>query len=170
MTGKPDWHLIKALSKLAGMPNLVDPIRTKAGEAALEPDTEGAIIALTEAAIAAEADMAAVKPHVQILNNRHKAAKEAYDLIREALAQYAQETGKKALDTPRIEVVLSPGKPTAKVTDIDKLPARFVEIEKKVKKRELNEAIVKDGEVIDGAVESNGEPFVTFKVKRRVTA
>lgn len=58
---------------------------------------------------------------------------------------------------------LRDGKDGIVVTDIDKLPVRFVETEKKAKMAELKTAILKDGEIIEGAEKRNGSPSLFIK-------
>lgn len=62
---------------------------------------------------------------------------------------------------------LRDGLGSAVVLDEHRLPERFVQITRKVKRRELTAAL-RDGEVIDGAVLSNPMPVLTLRLGKKV--
>jgi hypothetical protein len=92
---------------------------------------------------------------------RHRDAKRAAIFgILQALPELFPKGFKDAL----AEASIRRGKDGIVVIDQDKLPERFIKVEKTPKKAELAEAILKDGEIIPGAEKRNGAPYLFLKV------
>jgi len=57
------------------------------------------------------------------------------------------------------------GKPGVQIVDEEKLEDRFVRITRTPNKAAISEAILKDGEIIEGAVMKNPMPYLVIRVK-----
>jgi hypothetical protein len=65
---------------------------------------------------------------------------------------------------PLVDAQARPGRLITAVTDETKIPERFFVVTRTLDKNMLNEAVTKDGEVVDGAELRNGAPFLVVKV------
>lgn len=159
--------LHRGLSVVAGQADLPDRVRTAAGEAAMEDDPSTVLSAIAEAWLVLEAEEARLKMEAAKIATKRKAGVIALEALRAASLQYLDETGARQDETPEFVIKRKPGVPGVQVTDISKIPDRFKKTpEPEVRLAELKTAVLKDGEVIEGVVMTNGQPYAILERKR----
>ena len=97
----------------------------------------------------------------RLRRNRYRRRSQSY---RSTLLAILDATGERRLELPHATVSLRAGPPAVVVTDEKALVDRFwrTETKRSVDKAALMEAM-RDGEVIEGAMISNGQPILTVR-------
>ena len=136
---------------------------------AAKGDVRAVTLATCLAAIEAEQGALAIEAHMQDLDERRtrywrrseayrNAAKSIMELVPQAFPE-----GK--LRDALLTAYLAMGKPGVIVTDESKLEDRFVIITRTPNKTAIAEAILGDGEVVEGAEVKNAAPHLVIRVK-----
>lgn len=129
-------------------------------------DFEGLCLEIAEAAIEHELQAAAVAARIKDLTDRKGRLLRTADNLRSVVLQCMEIRGKPGIPSPTLTLSVTRRSGDLVVTDESLIPSRFFRQPPPVlDKKALTEALVTDGEVIDGATIGNGSISLTIRRK-----
>ena len=131
-----------------------------------DDDFKGLCLELAEEAIERELQSDAVAERIKELTERKGRLIRTADSLRNIILQCMETRGENTIQSPTVTLSVSKIKPDVVVTDEAALPSRFfIPQPPKLDKKALKEAVLNDGEVIDGASIGNGKISLTIRRK-----
>ena len=106
----------------------------------------------------ANADLTAYDAEIKRLQSRSKVLNAKKERLRSWVRTSMDLLDVKSIKTDLFSVTISPGKPSVKVLDIDKIPDEFAKVTRTAKKKDILKAYKDDGEVVPGTKVVDGEP------------
>lgn len=109
-----------------------------------------------------EADADATKTIETQLKERRTRLLARAESLRTAVANAMADLGLSKLPSPDMTVSLRAGKPAVEITDLSKLPERYVRVKVEADKAAIRAAL-EDGEIIPGVALGNAAPVLTVR-------
>ena len=123
-------------------------------------------LALAEEAVERELQAEAIDQRMKELAERKARFLRSAETLRNMVLQCMEIRGEKAIPSPTLTLSASQIKPGIVVTDESAIPSRFFTPQPpKLDKAALKEAVLTDGEVIDGVAIGNGKSSLTIRRK-----
>ncbi len=111
-----------------------------------------------------DADAEATKAIETQLRERRTRLAERADKARNVVLHAMQDMGLEKLPMPDATVSVRAGRPSVEITDLSRLPERYVRVKVEADRAAIGEAL-KQGEVIPGAVLSNAAPSLSIRTR-----
>jgi hypothetical protein len=111
-----------------------------------------------------DADSEATKAIETQLRERRTRLAERADKARSVVLHAMQDMGLEKLPMPDATVSVRAGRPSVEITDLSRLPERFVRVKVEADKSAIGEAL-KQGEAIPGAMLSNAAPSLSIRTR-----
>lgn len=121
---------------------------------------------LAEEAVEREAMAEAIETRIKDLQSRKLRVTQSADTLRNIVLQGMDIRGERTIASPALTLSVANRAPDVKVTDEALIPSRFfIPQPPKLDKKALREAILTDGEVVEGASVGNGSVSLTIRRK-----
>jgi hypothetical protein len=129
-------------------------------------DFKALCLELAEEAIERELQAEAVQTRIAELQERKGRLNRTADTLRDIVLQCMEIRGESSIQSPTLTLSVAKIKPDVVITDEAAIPSRFFEPQPpKLDKKALKEAVLKDGEVIEGTTLGNGKISLTIRRK-----
>lgn len=123
-------------------------------------------LALAEEAVERELQAEVIERRMKELAERKARILRSAETLRDIVLQCMEIRGEKTISSPALTLSASQVKPGIVVTDESAIPSRFFTPQPpKLDKAALKEAVLTDGEVIDGVTIGNGKSSLTIRRK-----
>lgn len=121
---------------------------------------------LAEEAVERELHADAIDQRIKELTERKTRLLRTAETLRDLVLQCMEIRGEKKIQSPALTLSTSQVKPGIVITDESAIPSRFFAPQPpKLDKAALKEAVLTDGEVIDGVAIGNGKSTLTIRRK-----
>ncbi|WP_238603036.1 siphovirus Gp157 family protein, partial [Fimbriiglobus ruber] len=121
---------------------------------------------LAEEAVEREALAEAIEVRIKDLQVRKQRYLAGAEMLRTLILQCMDTRGEKAISSPELTLGITTRSPDVVVTDEAAVPSRFFTPQPpKLDKKALKDAVLTDGEVIDGVSLGNGKISLTIRRK-----
>lgn len=117
---------------------------------------------MLRAARVAEADAKATGDVINELRERKTRLESKSEQLRGTVLWALEELGMTKLEAPDMTVSVRPGRPGVEVTDLSKIPDRFVRVKIEPDKAAIRDAL-EQGEQIEGVTLKNARPSLTIR-------
>lgn len=129
-------------------------------------DFKGLCLELADEAAERESQAEAVESRIKDLQARKQRLAQGAETLRNIILQCMVTRGESAISSPVSTLSVSSRSPDIVITDESVIPSRFfIPQTPKLDKKALREAVVNDGEVIDGVTIGNGKISLTIRRK-----
>lgn len=129
-------------------------------------DFKGLCLELAEEAIERELQAEAVQERIKEMSDRKARMLRTAESIRNIILQCLESRGESSVQSPALTLSVSRLKPDVVITDESALPSRFFTPQPpKLDKKALKDAVLEDGEIINGASIGNGKISLTIRRK-----
>lgn len=130
------------------------------------PDYQALCLEIAEEAVEREMQADAVEQRIKELSERKSRLLHTAQTMRDVVLQCMDIRGEKKIQSPALTLSVSQVKPGIVITDESAVPTRFfVPQPPKLDKATLKEAVLADGEVVEGVTVGNGK--LTLSIRRK---
>lgn len=123
-------------------------------------------LSIAEEAVEREVQADAIEARIKEMTERKNRLLRTSDTLRAIVLQCMEIRGEKTITSPTLTLSVATRKPTVIITDEALLPSKFfIPQPPKVDKKAVNDAVLNDGEIIEGATLNNGSVNLTIRRK-----
>ncbi|WP_020476242.1 siphovirus Gp157 family protein [Zavarzinella formosa] len=129
-------------------------------------DFRSLCLEIAEEAVERELQAEVIEARIKELQARKQRVTRTAETLRDVVLQCMDIRGEATIASPILTLSISRRKPDITITDESRLPAKFfVQPPPELDKRALREAVLIDGEIIDGVTVGNGKISLTIRRK-----
>ncbi len=148
---------------LAEWPELLDDETALRDTLDALSDFNESVLAVMRTVIEREARAKALGEIIKQMTERKRRLEDGADRLQRVCLHVMQEAPRSKIEGPDFNLYVRQGRVGYTVTDIDKLPERFVKVERSARLKDIADA-VKGGEPIpDGVAPRNAQPFLEVR-------
>jgi hypothetical protein len=132
----------------------------------LSDDFRSLCLEIAEEAVERESQGEAIESRIKDLQARKQRLLHGAEMLRNIVLQGMDIRGERSISSPTLTLSVSNLSPDVVITDESSVPSRFFTPQPpKLDKKALKEAVLKDGEIIDGVTVGNGKISLTIRRK-----